>query len=293
MNETVEEKQPRTFSWSKINSYAFCPMLYKKRYIDKLVPKKKAVALSLGFAMSHSIRKFRHTGKKDDAFKAFIDAWEIDGKVLMSRKVDDPQRSVERGLEILSAYIDKYPDEPDSIIQPEVAFKIEVATNTIFNGRIDAVVRLQDGSLAIIEDKTTSRLGPSFFVKLKGSSQILWYLWVANKMGLFEIEGKKHMPKCWLNAIYIHKDTLRFERDITIKSVRTLELAKNNMLSWIDQILMAERNNLFPLNDIDNSQCSAYGGCDYLPLKYAPDNLKNRIIENEFVIKEKRNEKTL
>ena len=287
MNETVGEKQSRTFSWSKINSYAFCPMLYKHRYIDKLAPKKKASALSLGYCMSCGVQKFRQTGKKDAAYKAFVDAWETDGKVLPSRRKDDPQRSVERGLEILNAYVDEYPEEPDSIVQPEVSFSIEVAPGILFNGRIDAVVRLQNRNLAIIEDKTTSRLGNTFFTKLKGSSQILWYLWVANKMGLFEIDGTKQTPKCLLNAIYIHPTTLRFERDITIKSTSTLELAKDNMLQWIKQIFLAEERDLFPINNVDNSQCTAYGGCDYLPLKFAPKNLRDRIIENEFKINDR------
>jgi hypothetical protein len=276
-----------TFSWSKINSYAFCPRLYKYRYVEKLKPIKKAFALSLGYCMSCGIQSFRQTGKKDLAFLAFADAWEKDGKVLLSKKVDDSRRSVERGLEVLSAYVDNYPEEPDTIVQPEVSFNIEIAPDIIFTGRIDAVVRLQDGSLAIIEDKTTSRLGDSFFTKLKGSSQILWYLWVANKMGLFEIEGKKNMPKCWLNAIYIHHEKLRFERDITIKAAKTLECAHNNMLQWIKQIITAEKLDLFPYNDVDNSQCTAYGGCDFLPLKYASASLRDRIIKNEFKINER------
>lgn len=275
------------FSWSKINSYAFCPQLYKHRYVEKLKPVKKATALSLGYCMSCGVQKFRQTGEKDAAYKAFTDAWETDGKVLPSRKKDDPRRSIERGLEILSAYVDEYPEESDSIVQPEVSFSIEVAPDILFNGRIDAVVRLQDGNLAIIEDKTTSRLGNTFFTKLKGSSQILWYLWVANKMGLFEIDGIKQTPKCLLNAIYIHPTTLRFERDITIKSTSTLELAKDNMLQWIKQIFLAEEKDLFPINNVDNSQCTAYGGCDYLPLKFAPKNLRDRIIENEFKINDR------
>ena len=287
------EKPSKTckFSWSKINSYAFCPQLYKHRYVEKLMPVKKASALSMGYCIARGIQNFRQTGEKNKAYAGFVDAWETDGKVLLSRKKDDPQRSVERGLEILSAYVDNYPNEPDTIVQPEVSFDIEIAPGIFFNGRIDAVVRLQDRSLAIIEDKTTSRLGDTFFTKLKGSSQILWYLWVANKMGLFEIEGKKNMPKCWLNAIYIHHETLRFERDITIKSTRTLECARDNMLVWIKQILWAEKAGVFPVNDVDNSQCTAYGGCDYLPLKYASDSLKARIIKNEFIIKENKNGK--
>ena len=279
--------EPRKFSWSKINSYAFCPMLYKHRYVEKLKPVKKATALSMGYCMSCGIQSFRQTGEKDKAYAGFVDAWSSDGKVLASRKKDDPRRSVERGLEILSAYVDNYSEESDIVVHPEVSFNTEIAPDIIFTGRIDAVVRLQDGSLAIIEDKTTSRLGDSFFTKLKSSSQILWYLWVANKMGLFEIEGKKNMPKCWLNAIYIHHEKLRFERDITIKSTKTLEYAHNNMLQWIKQIITAEEKDLFPLNDVDNSQCTAYGGCDFLPLKYAPSSLRDRIIKNEFKINER------
>lgn len=281
---------PRTFSWSRINSYAFCPQLYKHRYIEKIKPKKKALALSLGYAMSCGVQTFRQTGKKDETLKSFTDAWKEDGKVLKLIKGDDPIRSVERGLEILSAYIDNYPDEADHIVQPEVAFNVEIMPNVIFNGRIDAVTRMSDGSLAIIEDKTTSRLGSTFFTRLKGSSQILWYLWVANNLGLFNVDGKTHMPKCILNAIYIHKENLRFERDITIKSTNILECAHQNMLNWINQIFLAEEKDFFPCNDIDNSQCSAYGGCDYLSLKYTPKKLKDRFIQNEFVSTKKKGE---
>ena len=279
--------EPCKFSWSKINSYAFCPQLYKHRYVDRLTPVRKAAALSMGYCMSRGIQMFRQTGEKDKAYAGFVDAWETDGKVLLSRKKDDPQRSVERGLEILSAYVDNYPNEPDTIVQPEVSFNIEIASGIFFRGRIDAVIRLQDRSLAIDEDKTTSRLGDFFFTRLKGSAQVLWYLWAANKLGLFEIEGKKNMPKCLLNAIYIHHEKLRFERDITIKSTKTLECARDNMLQWIKQIIMAEENNLFPLNDVDNSMCTAYGGCNYLPLKYVSDSLRDRIIKNEFKINER------
>lgn len=284
---TEKTSETRKFSWSKINSYAFCPMLYKHRYVERLKPVKKAVALSMGYCISCGLQSFRQAGEKDKAYMSFVNAWERDGKVLLSRKVDDSRRSVERGLEILNAYAKQYPEEADSIVQPEVSFNIEVASNIIFTGRIDAVVRLRDRSLAIIEDKTTSRLGDSFFTRLKSSSQILWYLWVANKMGLFEIEGKKNMPKCLLNAIYIHHEKLRFERDITIKSVKTLECARDNMLQWIKQIIKAEELNLFPYNDVDNSMCTAYGGCDFLPLKYAPSSLRDRIIKNEFKINER------
>ena len=278
----------RTFSWSKINSYAVCPQLYRHRYLERLKPIKKAPALALGNCIAQSLNAYRKDGSQDDAFKAFTSTWKKDGEVLMLKKDDDPRRSVERGLEILSAYIKHYPDEAASIIKPEVSFNLEIMPDVFFNGRIDAVIRLADGSLGIIEDKTTSRLGPVFFTKLKGSSQILWYMWISAKLGLFDIDGKQSMPKCMLNAIYIHDKTLRFERDITIKTTRTLDLAYKNMLQWIKQIEWAEKTDTFPMNNIDNEACVKYGGCDYLPLKFTPDNLRERIIQNEFTVSENR-----
>ena len=278
----------RNFSWSRINSYASCPRKYKHRYLNHLVPIKKSSALSLGYCMSCGLQKYRQTGEKDAAFASFIDAWKSDGQILLMKKSEDPRRSVERGLEILGNYTEEFPAEADSVVKPEVSFEVEAAPGINFIGRIDAIIRMADKSLAIIEDKTTSRLGATYFLRMKGSSQVLWYMWVANKLGLFEIEGKKQMPKCLINAIYIHKETRRFERDIAMKSSKVLELAHQNMLSWINRILVAEKDDCFPMNDIDNSICTAYGGCEYLPLKYIEGSLRDRIVKNEFKIDERK-----
>jgi len=278
----------RNFSWSRINTYASCPLKYKHRYLDHLVPVKKAPALSLGYCMSRGLQSYRQSGSRDDAFSAFMAAWEEDGKVLPMERDEDPRRSVERGLEILGNYTEEHPTEADSVVKPEVSFEVEAAPGINFIGRIDAIIRMADKSLAIIEDKTTSRLGVTYFSRMRGSSQVLWYMWVANKLGLFEIEGKKQMPKCIINAIYIHKETRRFERDIAMKSSKVLELAHQNMLTWINRILAAEEDDCFPLNDVDNSICTAYGGCDYLPLKYLEGSLRDRIVKNEFKIDERK-----
>jgi hypothetical protein len=263
-------------------------MKYKKRYVEGITPKKKSKALSLGFCMASALNGFRQTGSKDEGIKFFTKAWEEDGQNLVLKKDDDSRRSVERGLEIFSNYVNNYPDEPNSIVQAEIKFEHQIAEGIIFNGRIDGVIRLSDGSLAIIEDKTTSRLGDSYFVRMKGSSQVLWYMWVANKLGLFCLNAKVQLPKCYINAIYIHDKTNRFERDITMKTEDTLELASENMLKWIHQIQKAERDDHFPLNDVDNSVCTAYGGCEYLPLKYAKKSQYDRLLNTEFNVSDRK-----
>jgi len=279
------DENKRTFSWSRINAYARCPCYYQKLYIEKIVPIKKSPALSLGRNMAKGLDTYRTTGDKDKALKSFTKSWAKEGKILAVTKEIDSKRSVERSLEILSNYITKYPDDPLNVIKSEINFKVEITDDILFTGRIDGVFHLADDSLAIIEDKTASRLGDSYFVRMKGSSQALWYMWVANELGLFEIEGKKHMPKCIINAIYIHKENNRFERSMTIKTSRLLNLAYENMKLWIRQILKAEELDLFPMNDVDNSICTAYGGCEYLPLKYTTGNMRERILRNEFKAK--------
>jgi len=279
------------YSWSKIKCFADCPMKYKKRYVDRIYPRKKSTALCLGYCMSCGLNAYRKTGSLDAAQQEFMNGWKEDGQILLLKKEDDPRRSVERGLEILYNYIETYPDEPSRTVQSEIKFEHEVANGIIFNGRIDGVLRLDDGSFAIIEDKTTSRLGDSYFVKMKGSSQVLWYMWVANELGLFNIDGHKQLPKCFINAIYIHHERDRFERDITMKTEKALTMSMMNMLDWIRQIQVAEATELFPFNDVDNSICTAYGGCEYLPLKYATGRMYERILNSDFVIHEKSEDK--
>lgn len=276
----------RNFSWTRICTYADCPMKYKLRYLEKLEPLRKSPALALGYCMSCGLQEFRQKGSKDAAIRGFTDAWEKDGRILLVKKDEDPRRSVERGLEILTKYIETYVGEPKVTVEPEIEFNVNIMPDINFIGRLDAIVALDDGSYAVLEDKTTSRLGDSYFVRLRNSSQILWYLWVANKMGLFDIKNKS--PKCLINAIYIHHKTLRFERDITIKANRVLDLAHENMCNWIRQIIQAEEMDLFPMNDVDNSQCTKYGGCEFISLKYLSGSLRDRIVKNEFKVRSNR-----
>jgi len=131
-------------------------------------------------------------------------------------------------------------------------------------------------------------LGDTFLPILGGSLQILTYLWVADELGLFRVSGKQKTPRCLMNAMRIHPTEFRFKRDIALKLRVTLEHTRLNILNWARQILIAEALNLFPVNDIDNDACTKYGGCPYLPLKYAPEKDQEVIIANEFKVKEKK-----
>jgi len=271
------------FSYSKISAFIECPKKFYWRYVEHLRPKRKSPALALGSCMAYGLAEYRRTGSQDGARKAFVERWEEEGRILEKTKDADPLRSVARGLEILSEYMQSYPDDPTNFVRPEVTFEDEVAPGIIFQGRLDGVVRLDDGTMAVNEDKTASRWGDSYFRKLHHSYQVLWYLWIAKKLGLFDL-GKKSSPKCVVRVIYIHRQSYKFPSDLVIKSSRQVEDAFKEMLQWIKLIQRCVADNHFPKGDAEI--CLKYGGCDYLPLRGASQRLKDSLIEHEYERKE-------
>jgi len=267
------------YSYSKIRDYAFCPMLYKWRYIEKYIPIKKSKALALGSCMAAGVAAFRNPGLNKLPVDAFIETWREEGESLEFSKDEDPMRSVERGIEILEAYMEYYPEEPEHVVKPEIWFEEEIAKDIIFRGRVDGIMR--DGNdVFLIEDKTVSWLGPQWFKVQMNSYQILWYLYICKKLGLFSLFPNQNRIRCLINAIYINPTKFRFEREFTIKAPNIIEASLSKMLEWIEMIRFSVSHDLFPYGDGD--KCQAYGGCDYLPLKDARGEMRERLLKGSY-----------
>ena len=138
--------------------------------------------------------------------------------------------------------------------------------------------------IAIDEDKTASRLGPFYFRQLGKSYQIKWYMMIAKRLGLFDIY-KKQKPKCLMNVSYIHKETFRFEREITMKTNYEIDRSLDDLLAWIAQIQLSIERDLFP--KANSERCLKYGGCDYLPLRDGSPENYARMVESMYKISER------
>lgn len=284
MNEDI-----RSFSFSKISTFTTCPFSYSLRYLEHLTPKDKSPALILGGSMAVGLATFRRTGDRAEALNTFASYGISEGMRLTLQ--EDPKRSVERGAKILSAYMDAYPDEPEKVMRVgglalvEQDFKIPIyrkdGTFFLFEGVIDGIFQGKRGKLDVIEDKTVSRLGSSFFKKLKQSLQVSWYLMASMDLGLIAEQA----PRCILNAIYIHEKNLRFERDMTIKSKAYLALCREDLINLVDHILAAEERGIFPRYGVDGDTCLKYGGCDFLPICNTRTNpaMMKKIKETQYV----------
>jgi len=296
------------FSHTKIDTYINCPMKFYRRYIQRIVPIKKAKPLALGSCMAAGLAAFRNPEtalagliKEASAMKnspegiqetlgalspaelaedAFMKTWAEEERVLELVRENDPLRSIPRALEILSEYCKTYVDDAEIFIQPEIVFKEEIAPGIFFEGRIDGVVKLADNQgIAIDEDKTASRLGDFYFKQLRSSYQVLWYLWIAKHLKLFEIYGSQK-PMLLMNVVYIHAKNFRFEQQLAIKTNREVDASYQDLLMWIKQIQWAIETNHFP--QANSEICLKYGGCEYLPLRNASESIRETLIKTNY-----------
>ena len=274
-----------SYSYSKVDCFMHCPQKYNLRYIQKLIPQRKSKPLALGSCIAAGIAEYRTSGQVEAARNAFFQTWLNEGKALALKRDDDPMRSVERGIEILNGYMEEYPDDPQVVVQAEIRFEEEIMPNILWRGRIDGVMDI-NGTLAVIEDKTASRLGDFYFKRLRKSYQVLWYMWVARHLGLFDIT-RPQAPKCLINVSYIHATNMRYERQLVPKVNRTLDDSFEDLKLWIKSIQYSVAENHFPQADSD--ECLKYGGCDYLPLRGTSSRIRESLIKTEYKVPEEKN----
>jgi len=284
---TSVQIEPELYSHSRIDDFMDCPEKYRKRHIQRLYPKKRSAPLALGGCMAAGLAAFRASkdisdldGRIDMAHKGFIKKWMKEGKVLALKKDDDPKRSVHRGLEILTEYCQTYPNDPEETVQPEIWFDEEIAPGIRYRGRIDAVMRTSD--FVITEDKTTSWLTTTYMRQQRSSYQVLWYLWIAKKLGLFDICGKR--PKLMLNIIKIDPAKTDFQRQIVPKTFKEIDQSFPRLLDWIKTIQMHKKANIWPM--ANSKVCLKFGGCEYLPLRDASPTIRAALLEHEYEYRE-------
>lgn len=172
MNEG--DKVSKLKSFSKVNSYITCPYQHYLRYVEKLYPKQKSRALSVGSAIHDCCESFRKDKLEEFDFN-------------ITDEID-----LKKWLEYYKKYskiIDEY-----EFIYIEKTFKCRG-----FIGIIDGLVKnKRTGKLWIYEMKTFSKM-PSEFDRIFRPQPYIYYQQLKNK-GI-EVEGvvweyiKSELPK--------------------------------------------------------------------------------------------------
>jgi hypothetical protein len=262
---------------SKLDTFMLCPQKYAYRYEEHLVPvdKKRDSALMFGGA----IHKALETLYKGTGFEmvpcplgpcprcrdlhiprisaTFLKYYQDD--------VDDPReiRTVDRGLDLLVQYLNKWRREPFKAIAVEIPFELPFQTYGVtfkYIGRIDLLAD-NGGIPTVVDHKTTTRFGMVFDSSFKLSGQFTGYMKGAEaKFGQPVFNGL-------VNAIRVTTkiDDSSFARIYTQRTPEDFDVWDRQVKHLAAEILEMRAEGYFPKSA--PFACGAYNRiCEYYPL---------------------------
>lgn len=178
-------------SQSKVKTFLKCRQQYHYKYVEKLRKRKKSRPLQFG-SMVHSMIEAYANG--DDPFQLLKDWRKTQGK-MFREQIEEYGDILEDLRLIMEDYFDHY-DERELVYlrrkrrSSEHEFSLEIASDIMMVGKIDAFARTQNGLRWIVEHKTFTHM-PNEDQRWR-SVQSAVYNRVTELLGWFEIDGI-----CW------------------------------------------------------------------------------------------------
>jgi len=255
---------------STLETFTTCPRAaFYQLGLKRTISRKKA-ALGFGGAV-HKILEQRYLRGTNPLLgedpKLCLQA----GLDILKDSAIDPEdfRTPDYLIEVWDKYQAKYPVETfevvDGFVEKEFAIPLGVVyagsleVPVVWTGRIDAIIGDRD-LYRVLDHKTTTMMGPSYFEEFNISSQMMGYTWAASHLLGREING------VLINAIALRKPTktgkgIEFERMHVYITPENLVEWRNNTLYVIGDLLRYWAQNYFPMH---TKQCvGKYGRCQY------------------------------
>lgn len=200
-------------------------------------------------------------------------------------------RTLATALNFIEVYNATYPVEAFSVLQlpdgktgVEMPFAVPLCTldvegksiKVMWTGRIDLLYKRED-RVYIMDHKTTSMMGPSYFKEFELSSQVFGYVWAVQKLLGVQIDG------FCVNALAFRKPT---------KTGKSLELLRH--IVPIDQSLVKEweHDTQTIIGDLVNMAhrgdfpkhtkwcVNKYGMCEYAPICGLPPSNRDVLLNS-------------
>jgi len=201
------------FNHSRVQAYQTCARLYFWKFVENLAPQKEAVPLLVGRAV-HAGLAAHYSGK--DSVPEVHEVFEHvrAGGTWFGPELEELQKQEDYVQFLLTAYKKQWPREPWTVLAPEVEGSVPLGDHELFF-RTDVIVSWK-GHPWLLEHKTTSQLGPTFFRKFRMDGQISTYCYGAGKALGMRVVGAV------INAMRKSKslDSAEFARDVVMRSER-------------------------------------------------------------------------
>lgn len=224
----------------------------RKAYFNEGFPLHEALAhgaAALYYAYGHVDPIPKYAGKSAHnlvgALSYYFETWPIEAGIV-PWKDEAGKRAIEWNFAVTI---------PD-VVHPQTGKPIQ------YCGRFDMVGLHTNGMIMGEDDKTTSQLGQSWYDRWRLSNQILGYCWGAREHGInlagFNIRGVSLLKIQYGNAeAIIMVNPWQIDRFV----VNLVDTVKGMIHDW--------KRNVWRF-DFGHA-CSAFGGCDYLPLCESPE----------------------
>lgn len=275
--EFLAPKFPAVIDSTMRADFNACPALFMLRDVYGLRPAGTNVHLNAGGAYAKGLETFRKAYFFDNL--DFSDARALGAEALI-REYGDPQdipedhpKSWHRTLEAYKSYLVEWPPATDPLKPHEVegagtiefSFAMplpihhpETGDPIIFAGRFDMLAEL-NATLFVVDDKTTSRLGPTWADQWRLRSQFTGYVWAARQFG-YPVAGAV------IRGTAILKTKITHAEAIVYRPAHLIDRWYNRLLWDVQRMVNYWNQNFFPNCGEESGACSHYGGCAYADL---------------------------
>ena len=144
-----------------------------------------------------------------------------------------------------------------------------------YGGIFDGVVEFS-GSVYVLEHKSTSMLGSTYFRQFKPNNQVTGYAWAAAQMSGLPVGG------AIINAIGVYKSgATKFERNITSRF-------PEEIIEWLDNVYMVcvqlKTSQLTNHWSKSTNACTLYGMCEYHSVhELGRENERQKLLEQQYI----------
>lgn len=223
-----------------VQDYKRCQKYWFNKYVRGLDPIHKSPALLFGESGHTALEAFYGAVRDGVPYhergtlmkKAFIEAIDSHQEEYdyHDKFIDDR----ERASIVSDAYALQYASEYLKVLAIEESLEVELDNGQHFTGRIDMIVKLQEGQRYIMDHKFTGWSLNSFSKGVQNSDQATAYIMLWN-----EAHPEARVSGVIFNIIREYKGNVNFLRPIVVKTQADLEEFKLDLMDVQDD--MAER----------------------------------------------------
>jgi len=185
------------------------------------------------------------------------------------------QKTPAAAQRMFSKYVQEYNQDSFDTIHTEVAFKVPLSNMAILHGRIDAIIKDNEGYYWVMEHKTGSKLSRQWKDQWSLSVQVNSYIHVLHCM-----YPESEVRGAIVNGIILTKEP-QFIRIRIRKSPRAMQSWMDNLKGWVSNIEADTNRTLdgkmsFKMN---TTNCTKYFGCPFHPYCLIWDNPLDHVDE--------------